>query len=304
MKSTETLRNNQIDEIRTTDNQEIVNEDQEAYNHEINKETAVINNIPFNVSTELDQYSKVFISKEFDNYRLIHCFEFFIRDYKILGELPDGDKKILFTAKKHFQCCNCLDDCSVNFCCCCEYMCCDRIVFQMDYKRNNKNFYTQGYNIPKGLYFCKCTCCPPPTLYLRENINPDNKDINVGIKKGKTTGISSCFDCLKDKTVSFTTQDKLKGAGLRMTCLDFLKHQLTCLCCHCFDIDIAIENGANVKIGNITVPNGWFSKKVKTAFCFLPGRYFEVNFPPGISSEEKFQIIADLIHFDILYMIL
>jgi hypothetical protein len=26
----------------------------------------------------------------------------------------------------------------------------------------------------------------------------------------------------------------------------------------------------------------------------LPGRYFEVNFPPGISSYEKFQIIADL----------
>ena len=59
MKSTETLRNNEIDDIRTTDKQEVVNEDQDAYNHEINNQTAVINNIPFNVSTELDPYSKI-----------------------------------------------------------------------------------------------------------------------------------------------------------------------------------------------------------------------------------------------------
>ena len=269
-----------------------------------NNQTKSATKIPFDVSTELDQYSKVFISKEIDHFRNIHCFESIGQDYKIYGELPDGDKKILFTSKKHFQCFNCFDDCSINICCCCEYMFCDRIVFQMDYKRNNQNFYTQGYNIPKGFYCCLWSCCLPPTLYLRENIDPDNKDINVGIRKGKTTGTPGCFKYFRDKTVSYTTQDKSKGASLRMTCMDFWKHQLTCLCCHCFDINISIENGANVKIGNVTVPNGWCSKKVETTFCFLPGRCFEVTFPQGTSSDEKFQIIADLIHFDIENMIL
>lgn len=261
-------------------------------------------NIPFDVSSELNQYSKVFISKEFDNFRMFHCYESAMCDYRVYGELPDGDKKILFTAKKHFQCCNYCDDCSINFCCCCEYMCCDRIIFQMDYKRNNKNFYTQGYNIPKGFYFCLCSCCIPNVLYLRQNIDPDSKDINVGLKKGKTKGTSGCFKFFRDKTVNYITQEKLNGAGVRLNCFDFWKHQSTCCCGHCFDINISLENGANVQIGNITVPNGWCSKKAETTYCYLPGRYFEVNYPPGISSEEKFQIIACLIHFDIDNMIL
>jgi hypothetical protein len=79
-----------------------------------------VTTLPFDVSSELNQYSKVYIAKDIDNFRLFHCFEAIPLDYRVFGELPDGDKKILFTARQHFQCCNCFDDCSINICCCCN----------------------------------------------------------------------------------------------------------------------------------------------------------------------------------------
>ena len=98
--------------------------------------------LPFNVDSELNIYSKVYVAKEFDYFRIFHRCEWVMQDYIVYGELPDGDKKILFTVRQHFQCCKYCDDCSIP-CLCCEYMCCNKIVFQMDYKRNNTNFYTK-----------------------------------------------------------------------------------------------------------------------------------------------------------------
>ena len=114
--------------------------------------------LPFDVENDLNNFSQVFIAKELDIFRSMHCFDGLKKDYIIYGQLPDGDKKILFTSREHFQWCHCCDDCTIT-CCLCEYICCDRIIFQMDYKRNGANFYTQGFNIQKGCYFCKCYCC-------------------------------------------------------------------------------------------------------------------------------------------------
>ena len=50
-----------------------------------------------------------------------------------------------------------------------------------------------------------CTYFLPSNLYLSEDTEPDNKDINVEIKKGKTKGTPGCFNCLRDKTVSYIT---------------------------------------------------------------------------------------------------
>ena len=69
--------------------------------------------------------------------------ERFFRDYQVHGELPDGDKKILFTVNRHFECCKCCQQCVIP-CYCCDYVCCDSIIFQLDYKRNEAPFYTQG----------------------------------------------------------------------------------------------------------------------------------------------------------------
>lgn len=260
--------------------------------------------IPFDISNELNQYSKVYISKELDYFRIIHCCELNRRDYKIFGELPNGDKKILFTARKHFQCCNC--NCII-FCCLYEYVCCDKIIFQMDYKRNNIDFYTQGVNVKKGCYCsrcycCQCGCCPQSELYLRENIDADNPDFDFGVHKGKTSGTINCCKCLRDRTVTYTNEEGVKGPNVRLLCCEICKRNLGCCCCNCFncqDFEIFIEDANGQRTGNIIIPNGCFSSKVDGKSCFCPRKHYEINFPTNASSNEKFQIIADVIHFDL-----
>ena len=263
--------------------------------------------LPFNVDSELNIYSKVYVAKEFDYFRIFHRCEWVMQDYIVYGELPDGDKKILFTVRQHFQCCKYCDDFSIP-CLCCEYMCCNKIVFQMDYKRNNTNFYTQGFNIQKGCYcckcnFCKCGCFPPSILFLRENIDADNPDFNVGVQKGQTVE----QNCCGDRKVQYDTQEGLKGPAIKLQCCNICKHQCanccTCGLCGC-DVEMIIEDGNGSQTGTIEVPNGSCSKKVEGTCCLLPGRHYVVNFPPSSNSTEKFQIIADLIHFDLVNKIL
>ena len=271
--------------------------------------------IPFDVSTALDQFSRVFVAKDHDFFRSVHCFEQSLQDYIVYGELPDGDKKLLFTSRRHFQCCTCCDDCIIT-CCCCEYACCNKIIFQMDYKRNNANFYTQGFNIIKGCHCCKChccsCCCPQTKLYLRENVSPESPNVDVGLKKGKTVSGGCC--CCGDKTIDYVTEQKLIGHTIRLTCCEMCKNgkwRYFCLCCFpfnlllcfcgCKDIEMSIEKPKGFKTGNIIIPNGIFSQRKEVDnCCFLPRHHYEVNFPAGIASEEKFQIIAQVIHFDVL----
>ena len=63
----------------------------------------------------------------------------------------------------------------------------------MDYKRNDRNFYTQGDYVKKGCYcliYKCCSCCVccfcRKKLDLKENTNPD--DFRAGNPKGKTLG--------------------------------------------------------------------------------------------------------------------
>ena len=76
-----------------------------------------ISSLPFDVSKDLNKYSKIYITKEYDMFRKVHCFENFIHDYKIYGQLPDGDKKLLFTCSRHFQCNSCCEGWGVSCCC-------------------------------------------------------------------------------------------------------------------------------------------------------------------------------------------
>ena len=86
-----------------------------------------------------------------------------------------------------------------------------------------------------------------------------------------------------------------------MKCFDVYKKR--CLKCCCglerdFEMDIEDENGE--KFGNIIIYSGCFSKKVEGTTCYEPIKYYEINMPLNASSERKFQISADLIHFDII----
>ena len=58
--------------------------------------TAVATSLPFNVQTDLNLYKKISIVKQYDYFRILHCCQNLIPDYIVYGEMPDGDKKILF----------------------------------------------------------------------------------------------------------------------------------------------------------------------------------------------------------------
>ena len=54
------------------------------------------NILPLDVTKELAQYQRIFVTKEFDYFKIVHRCEDYLHDYKVFGELPDGDKKLLF----------------------------------------------------------------------------------------------------------------------------------------------------------------------------------------------------------------
>ena len=271
--------------------------------------------LPFDVESELNKYSRIFISKEFDVFRIVSCCEASNRDYIIYVDTEDGDKKILFTSNYHYKCCKCCEQCIFGDLCC-GYVCCDSIMFQMDYKRNGAPFYTQGFNLNKGCHCCDfCICCfcldcficAGNKLFLRENIDPDNPDIKVGRPKGKTE--TNCCCTCSDKFAQYITEFKLKGPTVRATCCDICKNacMISCLTCggfcNCcvagFDFEMSIEDPNGIKTGNILIYSGCCSKKVEGKMCYFPRAYMEVNMPPNATSEQKFQIIADAIHLDL-----
>ena len=99
-------------------------------NNQFASEFNTVNNastilLPFDVSKDLNQFNKIFVRKTFNPFRTACCFEKLV-DYEIFGELPDGDKKLLFTCQQHFECCKCCDNCFID-CCLCGYNCCDII---------------------------------------------------------------------------------------------------------------------------------------------------------------------------------
>ena len=283
-------------------NQNVNMENNNPITYAVRTENSPFGNLPLDVTKDLNEFSKFFVAITFDSFRSMHCCEKCLPslDFMIYGELPDGDKKLLFTCSKHNEFCKCCDNCIITCFCLCDYVCCNSIVFQMDYKRNNQTFYTQGLNIQKGCYCCKCNCCfcccccgccPPSHLYLRENVDPNNPDFNVGIKKGRTTKIDCC---LADKTVSYFPQEDMKGPSIRAKCCSGC-------CCDCSDIIMDIEDGNGGSIGKILIPNGCNSEKVKGMCCHLPRPYYEINISQNITSEQKFQIIADVVHFSLAY---
>ena len=269
---------------------------------------AINTTLPFDVKNDLNMFSKITIVRQINLYRTFHCMDKIFRDYQIHGVLPDGDKKILFTVSRHFECCKCCEQCIISGCFY-DYVCCNSIIFQLDYRRNEAPFYTQGINLQKGCYCCqcKCSCCScckcslPSRLWLRENVDPDSRDFNVGIKKGMTEIPNNCCLCCPDKVANYYTQEGLKGQTIRAKCCDIFAHQCLYCCTGCTaDFEMDIENESGIKTGSIMIYSGCYSQKTEGKTCHIPGAHYDITMPPGATSEQKFQIIADLIHFDLL----
>ena len=66
------------------------------------------------------------------------------------------------------------------------------------------------------------------------------------------------------------------------------------------DFEIDIEDGNGLKNGSIFIYSGCCSKKTEGKCCFCPLPFYDIEMPASASSEQKFQIIADTIHFDII----
>ena len=202
---------------------------------------AYVPTLPFDASNELAQYSKVFITR-LDHFRVVFCKEI-TPSYTVFGELPDGDKKILFTVKVHFKypnccfCCYCEDmrpPC--NFCGICEIIYHDKIIFQFDYERNNQNFYTQGIYLQAGCYCCSCQECPcctfnpcgcaRPKLFLRENTTPDNPNFNMGTYKGMTLGTPPCCKICRSRYITYNSETGVEGPTIKFSCCDAFEELL------------------------------------------------------------------------------
>lgn len=307
--------------------------------------------VPFDISRELGIYSKLFLTKEVDLFRIFHYTEYSVEDYKIYGELSNGDKQILFTVRKHIipnctscknccrqfcnSCCSCCcgekkkgccDGPICSFCCFGDYVCHDLVGFRLDYKRNNILFYNQAFIYEEGCHCCctecyvcgkctgfECPCCcgkccgvdyfcdpcTPNILKLRQNINEYN--ILEGVKKGETVGTPCCCKICRDKTVTYNTEEGSKGISIRLNCCDFCIFSCCNKCKQ--DLEITIEDIKGEKVGYVFIPNGCFSKNVPSC-CYNVKNYFEINVPVNMPSNEKFQIIADLIHLNIEYGII
>lgn len=255
-------------------------------------------NLPFDVESELGPYSKLYVQKVCNCFNIFHCCE----KYNILGELPNGEIQLLFTSQHHCECglCNCCDDCMI-YCCCCTYVCCDKIIFQMDYEKNGMNFYTQGINQRKGCYFCDICCCMgcscKSVLFLRENTNPNDPSFDVGIKKGKTLGNEQFCSMCRDRENTYVSQENIRGYKIRLPCFDACKASFMYCCCK--DLEMHIEDGGGNKVGSIIIPASCNSKKFSNDCCCFQGRYYEIILPPQATSFQKFQIVAEVIHFDL-----
>ena len=121
--------------------------------------------------------------------------------------------------------------------------------------------------------------------------------------------IKFCCCSYADRTTEYITETKLKGPLIRAACFDVCKNccLINCLSCcgicNCcvtgFDFQLSIEDENGNKTGYINLYFGCCSQKVERKNCYCPRPYFEIFMPQNANSEQKFQIIADAIHFDL-----
>ena len=268
-------------------------------------------NLPFEVERDLNKYPRIFVTKQYDPFKITNCCESLKRDYIIFGDDKNGVKNLLFTCYVHEECCNCYDQCIIGGFCC-AFACCDSILFQLDYRKDDHPFYTQGFNVSKGCHCCDflacpcyCCCACVDKLYLRENYDPDSPDKTVGAPKGRTE-TNCCCSC--DRFVDYFPENNLKDQTVRVACCDLCCNACCAgLCCCCFwciqggDIEMSIEDQNGAKTGNVLIYSGCCSRKVEDKkCCSFPRDYFDANMPPNATSRQKFQVIADIIHLDLV----
>ena len=147
--------------------------------------------------------------------------------------------------------------------CCCVYLCKKKIIFQLDFLKNNKPFATLGINFNQGCYNCKingftscsicCNCKCKNVLLLRLYKEPNNADFSHGKFLGISTTINKTCCRSFSNTVEITDENK----NLKWI-IGLIKKCCNCECLNCEEIYIdkkfIIYDSKRKKCGEIIVP--------------------------------------------------
>ena len=296
-------------------------------------ESSLLTKYPINIYNDLQNIKVGYVGIENDIFRIFHCQERNSLSFKIYYLDENNKINVLFNVNEHFvpeKCCSCCQ-CDIVNGCCCAYVCNNRIIYQLDFLKNNLPFATLGQNISKGCYCCKiscctgCNCCGPccsncvsrnvlSQLHLRLNDNPKNEDFSYGQYLGKSTAVilSCCGPFSNTVEITDENQNVKWIVGLINKCCDC---KCWCWdCCHCCDEVFSdklfeIYDGNNNKCGDIIIPFGSCSRKLEKdccckaccggcCSCYRVNPYYEIHFPENANSLDKFYIISAVIMFE------
>lgn len=302
-----------------------------------NPEISPLIEYPIDVYKDLQNIKVAYIGIENDIFRIFHCQERDSLSFKIYYLDENNKINILFNVNEHFvpeKCCSCCR-CEVINCCCCAYLYNHRIVYQLDYLKNNLPFATLGLNLNQGCYCCKlnccagccncCSCCKCTNvlskLYLRLNNNPSNPDFSYGKYLGISTGMMTAGCQPNSHKVEITDENgALKWTvGLIRKCCD-----CQCCCCNCckccdevFSDKLFEIYDSEMKLcGDIIVPFGYCSSKLEKdcccwkcccggcCSCYRVTPYYEIHFPENANSLDKFYILTAVMMFELNFRII
>ena len=300
-----------------------------------NPELTPLSDYPIDIYKDLQNIKVAYVGIENDIFRIFHSQERDSLSFKIY--YLDENKKIniLFNVNQHFvpeKCCSCCK-CEIINCGCCAYVYHNRIIYQLDYLKNNLPFATLGLNLSKGCYYCKLNCCDGccnccyccgsckcsnvlQKLFLRLNNNPSNPDFSYGKFLGISTAIMTAGCQPNSHKVEITDENGvLKWTiGLIRKCCD-----CQCGCCNCCkcceevfsDKLFEIYDSDTKLCGDIIVPFGSCSYRLKKdccccksccggcCSCYRVTPYYEIHFPEKANSLDKFYILTAVMMFEL-----
>jgi hypothetical protein len=126
-----------------------------------NPELTPLTDYPIDIYKDLQNIKVAYVGIENDIFRIFHSQEGDSLSFKIYYLDENNKINILFNVNQHFvpeKCCSCCR-CEIINCCCCAYLYHNRIVYQLDYLKNNLPFASLGLNLSQGCYCCKLNCC-------------------------------------------------------------------------------------------------------------------------------------------------
>ena len=299
-----------------------------------NPELNPLTEYPIDIYKDLQNIKVAYIGIEKDIFRIFHFQENTDVSFKVYYLDENNKINVLFNVNEHFEpekCCSCLR-CEIVNCGCCAYLYKNKIIYQLDYFKNNLPFATLGLNLNQGCYCCKlnccagcCNCCSSckstsilQKLFLRLNNNPKNPDFSYGKLLGTSTAkvTTNCGETIGNK-VEITDEN-----GILKWTIGIIKKCCQCGCCNCncckcnccdevfSDLLFEIYDSEMKLAGDIILPYGKCSKRLEKDCCcksccggccsnYRVTPYYEIHFPKNANSLDKFYIITAVMMYEL-----